>query len=59
MRPDADMTSKPPSKQDVDEAIAAITKLAHPAWMLKIPPEVAVNTMNIRRCLIHLKTLLP
>ncbi len=50
-----DMTGEPPSKQDIEDAIAAITKLAHPKFMTTIPPEVAVNVMNIRRCLQYLR----
>lgn len=52
-----DMTGKPPSVEDIDEAIKAATKLMHPALMMKIPPEIAVNAGNIRRCLIHLRQL--
>lgn len=53
-----DMTGQPPSKQDIEDAIQAATKLMSPALLMKIPPEIAVNAGNIRRCLMHLKSLI-
>jgi len=52
-----DMTGQSPSIRDIDDAIAAITKLAHPSYMTKIAPEIYVNIMNIRRCLTDYKRL--
>lgn len=55
---DTDLTGKPPSARDIEDAITAATQLMSPSLMMKLPPMVAVNATNIRRCLIHLKSLI-
>lgn len=50
-----DITGQPPSKQDVDDAISAASKLANPKLLMTLPPEIGVNVMNIVRCLRYLK----
>lgn len=47
----------PPSARDINDAIAAATKLLDPSLMMKLPAEIAVNATNIRRCLLHLRKL--
>ena len=52
-----DLTGRAPSARDIEDAIAAATKLLEPSLMMKVPPEIAVNAGNIRRCLLHLRKL--
>jgi len=48
-----DLTGQPVSRREVQEAIEVVQK-----WMvlgmMKLPPELAVQLPNIRRCLIEL-----
>ena len=55
---DIDMTGKPPTLRDIDDAIDAASKLMSPTLIMKLPPMIAVNAGNIRRCLLHLRGLL-
>jgi hypothetical protein len=53
-----DMTGQPPSNQDVEDAIKAVTSvMVNPKTMLSLPPELIVNLPNIRRCLMELRKL--
>jgi hypothetical protein len=54
----SDKTGQPPSLRDVDDAISAIRHLLKVDIIMKVPPELAVNGGNIRRCLMHLKKLM-
>lgn len=54
---ETDLTGQPPRPYEIDDAIAAATKLMDPMLMLTIPPMIAVNAGNIRRCLVYLKSL--
>jgi hypothetical protein len=49
-----DLTGKPVTASDVDEAIAVVTKMAK-THLTQLPPELAVQLMNIRRCLLELR----
>ena len=55
--PVIDMTGRPPSADDVNEALAVVTKFMAPPKILDLPPELAVQLMNIRRCLVRLNQL--
>jgi len=49
-----DRSGQPPSALEIDEAVAVVQK-----WMvigmMQLPPELAVQLPNIRRCLLELK----
>lgn len=45
------------SDRDVEDALQAVTEmLVRPASVMSLPPQLAVNLPNIRRCLLELKT---
>lgn len=52
-----DRTGSLPSSNDVNEAIAVISKFVT-IGMMKLPPELAVQMPNILRCLKVAKTLI-
>ena len=44
-----DLSGKPPSDQDVQEALAVVQVVG----VLKLPPDMAVQMPNVFRCLKH------
>lgn len=53
-----DITGKPIPLGDIDDAIDVITKLmGNVRLSMTLPPELAVNALNIRRCLLELQAI--
>lgn len=48
-----DLTGKLVTKEDINEILTVVTKYMV-IGMLKLPPELAVQLPNIRRCLLEL-----
>jgi len=53
-----DMTGRLIPLVDIDDAIGAITQLmGNVSLLMTLPPELAVNAGNIRRCLLELRAI--
>lgn len=52
-----DKAGQSPTTNDVVDALWAVRNAMHPGLMMKLPPELAVNLPNIRRCLLELQKL--
>ena len=46
-----DVTGQLPSLEDVERAKSAVMCILGPTWMLKLPPQAAVEMPNVLRCL--------
>ena len=48
-----DNTGKPVPLKDFEEALGVVTKFMAIQELMKLPPELAVQMVNIRRCLLQ------
>lgn len=48
-----DRTGLPCTLAEYEEAIACVSKFAMGPELMKLPPELAVQLLNIRRCLVQ------